>query len=205
MARQYRMTKRADARGETRERIVRATLALHDEQGVATTTFADIAERAGVGPATVLRHFPTLGSLVIACGQHVAEEMRPLSPADSSRLFAGLATTAARLKRLISEIDAFYERGSFRLISAGNDRDRVPELDQFLKMVDAGLEALIRDAIVDEAPGEPIISVMMALCSVSVWQRLNRANLTALERQAILVDLLTCATASVRSTKAAMP
>ena len=205
MARQYRMTKRADARGETRDRIVRATMALHDQQGVATTTFADIAERAGVGPATVLRHFPTLGSLVIACGQHVAEEMRPLNPADSARLFAGLATTAARLERLVSEIDAFYERGSFRLIAAGNDRDRVPELDQFLKMVDAGLEALIREAIVDEARGEPIISVLMALCSVSVWQRLNRANLAASERQAILVDLLTCAIVSVRSRKPAKP
>ena len=205
MARQYLMKKRADARGETRDRIVRATMALHDEQGVATTTFADIAERAGVGPATVLRHFPNLGSLVMACGQHVAEEMRPLTPADSARVFAGQATTAARLERLVSEIDAFYERGSFRLIAAGNDRDRVPELDQFLKMVDAGLEGLIREAIVDDAPGEPLMSVLMALCSVTVWQRLNRANLSALERQAILMDLLTCAIASVRSRKPAMP
>ena len=61
MTRKYQMKKRAEARDETRERIVRATMALHDEQGVATTSFADIAERAGVGPATVLRHFPTLG------------------------------------------------------------------------------------------------------------------------------------------------
>jgi AcrR family transcriptional regulator len=198
MARRYRMTKRADAHGETRDRIVRATMALHDEQGVATTTFADIAERAGVGPATVLRHFPTLGSLVVACGQHVAEEMRPLTAADTARLFTGLATAAARLERLVSEIDAFYERGSFRLIAAGNDRDRVPELDQFLKMVDAGLEALIREALVDEVPSEPLISVLMALCSVSVWQRLNRANLNSTKRQAILLDLLTCAIASAR-------
>ena len=83
------MKKRAEARDETRDRIVRATMALHDEQGVATTTFADIAERAGVGPATVLRHFPTLGSLVMACGQHVAEEMRPPTPADAEQVFAG--------------------------------------------------------------------------------------------------------------------
>lgn len=204
MARRYRLTKRADAGGETRDRIVRATMALHDEQGVATTTFADIAERAGVGPATVLRHFPTLGSLVVACGQHVAEGIRPLIPSDSARLFAGVETTAARLERLVSEIDAFYERGSFRLIAAGNDRNRVPELDHFLKMVDAGLEALLREAIVDEAPGEPLISVLMALCSVSVWQRLKRANLTSTERQATLVDLLTCATMSVRLRKPAM-
>jgi hypothetical protein len=106
---------------------------------------------------------------------------------------------------LVSEIDAFYERGSIRLIAAGNDRDRVPELDQFLKMVDAGLEGLIREAIVDAAPGEALMTVLMALCSVTVWQRLNRANLTPLERQAILMDLLTCAIASVRSRKPAVP
>lgn len=191
MARQYRMKKRADARDDTRDRIVRATMALHDEQGVVTTTFADIAERAGVGPATVLRHFPTLGSLVTACGQHVAEEIRLLTPADSERVFAGQVTTAARLDRLVGEIDAFYMRGSLRLIAAGNDRDRVPELDQFLKAVDAGLEALIREAIIDEAPGEPLVCVLMALCGVTVWERLNRANLTAPERRAILVGLLT--------------
>src|SRR5262249_4813328 len=65
--RKYRMTHRAAAHEETRERIVRATMALHDERGVATTTFAEVAERAGVGPATVSRHFPTLGALVMAC------------------------------------------------------------------------------------------------------------------------------------------
>ena len=41
---------------------------LHYEQGVAATSYVQIAERAGVGPATVYRHFPTLGSLVEACG-----------------------------------------------------------------------------------------------------------------------------------------
>ena len=50
MRRPYRMTNRAAAHEETRERIVRATMALHDERGVATTSFADVAERAGVGP-----------------------------------------------------------------------------------------------------------------------------------------------------------
>jgi hypothetical protein len=49
------------------------------------------------------------------------------------------------------------------------------------------------------------MTVLMALCSVTVWQRLNRANLTPLERQAILMDLLTCAIASVRSRKPAVP
>ena len=66
--REYRMRKRAEGLDATRERIVEATAALHYEQGVEATSYVQIAERAGVGPATVYRHFPTLGSLVEACG-----------------------------------------------------------------------------------------------------------------------------------------
>ena len=197
------MKKRAAARDETRERIVRATMALHDEQGVATTSFADVAERAGVGPATVLRHFPTLGSLVMACGEHVVMEMRPPSPAAARQVFAGLTTTRARLERLVGELDAFYTRGSLRLIAAANDRDRVPQLDQFLKAVDGGIEALIKEAVVDEEPAEPLTGVLMALCSIWAWLWIKRADLTEPERQGILVDVLTSAIASVRSRRPA--
>jgi AcrR family transcriptional regulator len=191
------MKRRAAAHHETRERIVRATMALHDEQGVATTSFADVAERAGVGPATVLRHFPTIGALVMACGAHVAEEMRPPYPADAPQLFAGLATRQSRLERLASELDAFYCRGSFRLLKAANDRERVPELDQFLTMVDAGIETLIREALSEETPNEALIGVLMGLCSVSVWQWLKRAGLTEGQRRGMLVDLLVSAIAAI--------
>jgi hypothetical protein len=74
-----------------------------------------------------------------------------------------------------------------------------------VRSVDAGLESLIREVIVDEAPGETLTSVLMALCWVSVWQRPNRANLTASKRQAILVDRLTCTIASVQSRQPTMP
>lgn len=197
------MKKRAAARDETRERIVRATMALHDEQGVATTSFANVAERAGVGPATVLRHFPTLSSLVMACGEHVVAEMRPPSPADAARVFDGLTTTRARLDRLVRELDAFYTRGSLRLIGAANDRDRVPELDRFLQAVDAGIEAMVREAVVDEEANEALIGVLMSLSSVFVWQSMKRANLSESDRESILVDLLAGAIVSVRSRRLA--
>jgi AcrR family transcriptional regulator len=199
MARQYQMKKRATARDETRERIVRATMALHDEQGVATTSFADVAQRAGVGAATVLRHFPTVSSLVAACGQHVAAEMRPPSPSDAAEIFQGLTTTHSRLERLVNELDAFYSRGSRRLIAAANDRDRVPELDHFLKLVDAGIEAQIKEAAADEEPTEQLIGVLIALCDVSVWQRMRDAKLVEEQRRGILVDILEAAIIAVRS------
>ena len=93
--REYRMRKRAEGFDATRERIVEATAALHYEQGVAATSYVQIAERAGVGPATVYRHFPTLGSLVEACGAHVWEAIQPPLPENAPAVFAGLGDAAA--------------------------------------------------------------------------------------------------------------
>ena len=61
------MGKRAAAADETRRRIVDATHALHIEQGIAATSWDDIAARAGVGVGTVYRHFPSLDELIPAC------------------------------------------------------------------------------------------------------------------------------------------
>ena len=93
--RKYRLRKRAEGLDATRERIVEATAALHYEQGVAATSYVQIAERAGVGPATVYRHFPTLGSLVSACGANVQDAMQPPLPENAPAVFAGLRHTAA--------------------------------------------------------------------------------------------------------------
>ena len=135
----------------------------------------------------------------MACGAHVVAEMRPLSPADAPRAFQGLTSTRARIERLVAELDAFYARGSLRLIAAGNDRERVPELDHFLKMVDAGIESYIKQALVDDASHPSLPGVLMALCSVHVWKALTRAGLAEADRQPILVDILSGAIASVRA------
>jgi AcrR family transcriptional regulator len=50
---------------ETRRLLVTAARALFDEQGYATTTTRQIAERAGVASGTVFKHFPDKESLLI--------------------------------------------------------------------------------------------------------------------------------------------
>jgi AcrR family transcriptional regulator len=189
--RPYRMKKRAAARDETRERIVRATMQLHDEHGVATTPFAAVAERAGVGTATVYRNFPTLDSLVQACGVHVWHEMQPPVPDEAAKVFAGLTTREERLKRLVEELDAFYRRGELRLVRAGQDRDRVPGLDAFLKHVEAGVEALVREAI-QGATKEEALRVA-AIVDFRVWLSLKRLKLPRPELFRLVADLVACA------------
>jgi AcrR family transcriptional regulator len=189
--RPYRMMKRAEARDETRERILRATMALHDERGVATTSIPDVAERAGVGAATVYRNFPTVEALIEACGAHVWQDMRPPMPSEAAELFRGLATREERLERLVQELDAFYRRGELRLERAGQDRSRVPALDSFLNQVEAGIEAMVREAL-PRAP-EAEIRVVLALTDFRVWLSLRRLKLSKPKLVSFILGLLACA------------
>ena len=190
--REYRMRKRAEGFDATRERIVEATAALHHEQGVTATSYVQIAERAGVGPATVYRHFPTLGSLVAACGASVWDSIRPPVPEDAPAIFAGLATRQRRLERLVAELDAFYDRGAARLAIAARDRDRVPELETFLRQVEAGVEALVREAMGAGSP-EASIRLVTALADVAVWRSLKRLDMAPAEFRHTMIRLLDCA------------
>jgi AcrR family transcriptional regulator len=77
MTRSYRLKRRAERQDQTRQKIVEAAIALHQDKGLAATTMADVAERAGVGRVTVYRHFPDEAALVGACsGQYF--ERHPL-------------------------------------------------------------------------------------------------------------------------------
>ena len=190
--RKYQLRKRAEGLDATRERIVEATAALHYEQGIVATSYIQIAERAEVGPATVYRHFPTLGSLVEACGAYVHEITQPPLPENAAAVFAGLETRQQRLERLVAELDAFYDRAAVWIGIAARDRDRVPELDKALRGVAAGVEALVREAV-GAGSSEAEIRLMTALADVSVWQSLKRLDAPPAEFRRIMVGLLDCA------------
>jgi AcrR family transcriptional regulator len=64
---------RALTEAETRQRIVEATVELHQTLGPAKTTIKAIAERAGVQRATVYHHFRDLQVLFEACNAHYYE------------------------------------------------------------------------------------------------------------------------------------
>jgi AcrR family transcriptional regulator len=70
VTRRYELKRRAERRDETRQRIVDATIELHQTIGAAQTTVSEIAERAGVGRVTVYRHFPDEETLFYACSGH---------------------------------------------------------------------------------------------------------------------------------------
>lgn len=80
MSRPYTLKRRAVSQDETRQRIVDATIELHQTIGPKATTISEIAERAGVGRVTVYRHFPDELTLSQACSGHYLAQHPPPDP-----------------------------------------------------------------------------------------------------------------------------
>jgi AcrR family transcriptional regulator len=104
MTRRYELKQRAESQTATRERIVEATVELHDSVGPARTTISAIAERAGVQRLTVYRHFPDEHSLFMACSGH----WRANNPPPETSAWLALDDPEERLRVALTEIYAFY-------------------------------------------------------------------------------------------------
>ena len=175
--RKYDMSRRAAAVEETRRRVVDATLALHAEQGIAATRWDEIAERAGVGVGTVYRHFPSLVELVPACGRVARELLALPDPADAAKLLAGAEGPRARVKRLVGEVFAIYERGAQVVRAVRSERDVHPAVARDAAEVEAVLRALV-DAALDPldvgAAGRRLTRAMVDVCA---WTALREQGL----------------------------
>ncbi|MDX6440979.1 MAG: hypothetical protein QOE43_708 [Gaiellaceae bacterium] len=104
MARKYELKQRAESLAATRERIVEATVELHDSLGPARTTISAIAERAGVQRLTVYRHFPDERSLFEACSGHWTSQ----NPKPDPSIWAAIEDPEERLHVALLEIYSFF-------------------------------------------------------------------------------------------------
>lgn len=102
----YELKKRAERQEETRLRIARATLELHEILGPALTTRSAIAERAGVGRPTVYSHFPDDLSLGKACSSLDLAENPPPDPGP----WEGIADPERRLRTALAELYDYFRR-----------------------------------------------------------------------------------------------
>ena len=168
------MSRRAAAAAETRRRIVDATRALHTEQGIAATSWDQIAARAGVGVGTVYRHFPTLDELVPACGE-VSMGIVAFPP-DPAALFDGLVTPAERLGRLASEAFAIYERASGELRVSRREPDAHPSVAAFAAASESALAELVGAALAPFEAGDDDRALVRALVDLDTWEALRAAG-----------------------------
>ena len=135
--RRYTKRTRALSEAETRERIVAATVALHEERGPARTTVSVIAERAGVQRLTVYRHFPDERAILSSCAArwneaHPPPDFSAARPVDRRR----------RARAILIALYAYY-RGEERMISHLHaDAQKMPALAALMAPFGDYLDAL---------------------------------------------------------------
>ncbi len=93
-------------REQTRQRIVEATVELHQTVGMARTTISAIAEKAGVQRLTVYRHFPDERALFYACTGHWSAANPPPDPGSWSQI----NDPQERLRLALGEVYAYHRR-----------------------------------------------------------------------------------------------
>jgi hypothetical protein len=78
----------------------------------------------------------------------------------------------------------------------------VPELEGFLTAVEAGIAALVAEALAPDAPTVSQLRIAQALAGFRVWQSLVRQGFSGSELQAVLVQTLACGLAAAARPKA---
>jgi AcrR family transcriptional regulator len=171
--RRYELKARAEAQEATRARIAAAAASLHEEVGIARTTVADIARRAGVQRLTVYNHFPDLEALLPACTAHFrAEHPQPdFEPA------LALEDPAERLRAVLTALYGWYRDTAPMQRRVFGERATVPALDAWIaRSSDPALAQLASRlaAGFDRPDAQVLVAVALDFWT---WQRLDREGL----------------------------
>jgi AcrR family transcriptional regulator len=177
MPRKYDMSKRTAAVEATRRRIVDATVELHHEQGILGTSWEDIAKRADVALATVYRHFPSLDELVPACGALTMEQLELPTDERIEQAFASARSTRQRIRRLVEELFALYERGDDTLREISQNRHRFAPVQLGHEAVEERLAALTAAALASLEPSDSEVAVVRALTDHATWRALRERGI----------------------------
>jgi AcrR family transcriptional regulator len=178
--RRYELKARAEAQQATRDRIAAAAAELHAEVGVAKTTVADIARRAGVQRLTVYNHFPDLEALLPACTAHWMAASPPPDLADA----LALADPVDRLRTALTALYGWYRATAPMQRRVFGERASVPELDAWLaRSADRSL-AELAGALSAGLP-RPLVAVALEFWT---WERLDREGLDDAAAAALMAD-----------------
>lgn len=180
--RSYAKVRRAVTEEATRERIVSAMVALHEEVGPARTTVSAIAHRAGVERLTVYRHFPDEPSMLRACSAHwTALHPLPRIPAEGP-------DAVATFRGTILTLYGWYRENEAMLVKITTDARTMPIVAELIAPVGADLDraAATLDANWPRRSVRRAATIRHAL-EFSTWKSLNR--LTGSDRRAAGVVL----------------
>lgn len=172
--RPYTKRKRAEQEHRTRERIVEATVALHERKGPAATTISEIATRAGVQRQTVYRHFPEEEALLAACSHRWTDRHPPPDPGP----WLEIEDPLDRLERALRDLYAMYRATEAMTAHVLRDAQRMPALARIVAPLE-GYMAQVRQLLlapfdVDEPRRGQLEALLGLAVSFPVWQQLAR-------------------------------
>jgi AcrR family transcriptional regulator len=138
MARRYELKRRAARQDETRQRIVDATIELHETIGAAQTTISEIAKRASVGRVTVYRHFPDEEALFAACSGHYFSQ----HPFPDIERWRQISNPLDRLRKGLRESYAWHNENRQMIAMALAEARDLPIMTPYHGFWDDAAEAL---------------------------------------------------------------
>lgn len=185
--RQYRNTVQAEIATLTRERIMSAALALLSNHWIDQITLEMVAEHAQVTVQTILRHFGSKESLLVAAGR-VANER-----AVDSRAEVAVDDLAGAVHNLSVHYEAVGDR-VFRLLAQEESYPQLKTLLQEGRMthrewVERVFAPHLRQHVNDDQ--RRLLAQLITLCDVYTWKLLRRdAELSEEQYELALYELL---------------
>lgn len=193
MTRKYHLKQRAQQQDETRQRIVEATVHLHETLGPARTSISAIAEQAGVERLTVYRHFPDEQTLFAACiGHYLATNPLP-DPSD----WMQITDPETRLRVALTVTYAYYQHTERMLSRALPDLPDVPVMQRILEPYFAYWEQ-VRDGLaegwgIQGRQNARLRAVLAHLLDFRTWYAFVRQqHLSDDELVALMVQFVCC-------------
>jgi AcrR family transcriptional regulator len=171
--RAYNNETRQQQQQDLKARIAIAAAKLHAERGALATSYAEIAEAAGVSLPTVYKHFPNLDELVRACSGHVAGLAPPFPAAE----IAAAPTLSAAATLLVDATDRLHAH--FEPWVIWREANRIPVLaDQAAErrknIVQLCAAVMERHGVA--GPRRELAAVWESLLDFETWHRLVRQH-----------------------------
>lgn len=171
--RAYNNETRQQQQAGLKARIAAAAAGLHAQKGALATSYAQIAEQAGVSLPTVYKHYPDLDELVRGCTAHVTG----LAPAIPVEAILGAPSLTAAIEALVDAMVALHTH--FEPWALWREHGRIPALAQICA-VNRQRAIQLCTAVLDRhaVPGDrrELAAVMESLLHFELWHRLARVH-----------------------------
>lgn len=185
--RKYTQRKRARQQEETRERILEATIALHERLGAARTTISAVAREAGVQRLTVYRHFPDDASLLRACTSSWLDD-HPLPDRGA------WAAADDPVRKAFSVFFHYYRSTERMWASSYRDVDAVEALQGPMEQVEAYLDTVATDLAntIDHGKRSDVLTVIRHGLRFTTWQSLTSSGASDAGAAGLLARWVEC-------------